>query len=138
MRRIWIAALLLLPVPTLGAQAPVISPAGDPSVRADSIYKLAVNPADFPEDAFLYLFDDGVVRLGADGRGTRTYRQVIQILKQSAVASLSERRLGYAPDHEKFTLNWARVVRPTGEIVSDKPAQMQESDVAAATANRST
>ena len=135
MRRIWISALLLLPVPTLGAQAPVISPAGDPSVRADSIYKLAVNPADFPEDAFLYLFDDGVVRLGADGRGTRTYRQVIQILKQSAVASLSERRLGYAPDHEKFTLNWARVVRPTGEIVSDKPAQMQESDVAAATAN---
>jgi transglutaminase-like putative cysteine protease len=122
-------------VSELRAQAPVISPAGDPSVSADSIYKLAVNPKDFPEDAVIYLLDDGVVRIDATGRGTRTYRQVIQILKQPAVAAFSERRFGYAPDHEKFTLNWARVLRATGEVVSDKPAQMQETDVAAATAN---
>src|SRR5688572_21396413 len=59
------------------AQAPKITPAGDPSVRNDTIYKLAVDPAEYEDEDYIYLLDDGVVRFEADGRGSRTYRQVI-------------------------------------------------------------
>ena len=55
--------LLLATVP-LSAQAPVITPAGDPSVEADTIYRLAVDPSEFPEETAIFLLDDGVV-LGA-------------------------------------------------------------------------
>ena len=80
--RLWLAGLAL-PLPLL-AQAPVITPQGDPSVRADTIYRLAVNPADYPDQSYVYLLDDGVVVHEADGRGRSTYRQVIQILTREA------------------------------------------------------
>ncbi|HEX5075602.1 MAG TPA: hypothetical protein VFW03_20490 [Gemmatimonadaceae bacterium] len=64
-----LVSLVLLPftVLSLTAQAPRITPQGDPSVRADTIYKLAVNPADYPEENAAFLLDDGVVHLEADG-----------------------------------------------------------------------
>ena len=124
--------ILLLLLPTLAsaalAQAPVITPAGDPSVRNDTIYRLAVNPADHPDEPFVYLFDDGVVRLEADGRGSRTYRQVIQILKQEAASRIGEQVISYLRSREKLTVNWIRLVRPDGSVVSDSAAHEQESD----------
>jgi transglutaminase-like putative cysteine protease len=115
------------------AQAPRITPRGDPSVRADSIYALAVDPADYPELTQAYLLDDGVLRLDADGRGTRTFRAVIQILRPEAIENYNELQFSWAPKHERFTLNWARVVRPDGSVISAGPNQTQESDIPAET-----
>jgi len=115
----------------LPGQAPRITPAGDPSVRADSVYRLAVNPADHPEEATVVLLDDGVLRLDADGRGTRTFRQIVQVLKPDVVEQLSEQAFSYAPQHQRFTLNWIRVVKPDGTVISSEPAHVQESDVPA-------
>ena len=126
--------LVVLPRAAL-AQAPRITPQGDPSVKADSIYKLAVNPADMPEDDAAFLLDDGVVRLESDGRGTRTYRQIVQILRPEAAERWREQRFSWAPEHQKFTLNWIRVVKPDGTVISEKPAQSQESDVPAQLGN---
>jgi len=122
--------LLLLAVcaSTAVAQAPVITPAGDPSVRDDTIYRLAVKPSDYPDEAFVYLLDDGVVRLEADGRGTRTYRQVIQILTQRAAEQFGEQVFSYSSSREKLTINWLRVVRPDGSVVSAHATHEQESD----------
>ncbi len=110
------------------AQAPVITPAGDPSIRSDTIYRLAVNPADYPDEPYVYLLDDGVVRVDADGRGTRTYRQVIQILKQEAAPRFGEQEFSYSRSREKLTVNWVRVVRPDGTVISDSATHQQESD----------
>lgn len=126
------ALLCSLLASTALAQAPVVTPAGDPSVRSDTIYSLAVKPADYPEEQYVYLLDDGVVRLEADGRGTRTYRQVVQILTQDGVESWGELRFSYSGSREKLTLNWARVLRPDGTVVSAQPSHEQESDVPAA------
>src|SRR5215468_9246404 len=104
------AFLVLIAGISAGAQAPKITQQGDPSVNRDTIYKLAVKAEDHPEEDAVYLLDDGVVRLEADGRGTMTVRQVIQILKQAAVENFAEWSFGYAPGHEKFTLNWLRVI----------------------------
>ena len=63
----------------------VIVSAGAVRAPADTIYALAVDSTKYRTEPFVYLLDDGVLRVEADGRGTRTYRQVIQILKPSAV-----------------------------------------------------
>jgi len=101
-----------------------------PPAANDSIYKLAVKPSAYPEKAFVYLLDDGVVRLDAAGRGTRTYRQVIEILKPEAVDRFREQTFSYSPLHQKFTLNWLRVIRANGEII-ERPSQVQDSDIPA-------
>lgn len=127
-----VLALLSLAAPgALGAQAPVITSAGDPSISADTIYRLAVKASDFPEETSRFLLDDGVVRLEKDGKGTKTYRQVVQVLRPEGVDDWHEMQFSYAPKHERFTLNWIRVVKLDGTVISDKPSHVQESDVPA-------
>jgi transglutaminase-like putative cysteine protease len=126
MRRLPLAAGPLLAV-SLSAQAPVITPAGDPSVQSDTIYRLAVDPKDHPDDPFVYLLDDGVVRVESDGRTTRTYRQIVQILNQDGVDQWAEQSFSYDASRERMRVNWVRVVKPDGTIISDKPSHQQES-----------
>jgi len=133
LRRLCALAFLAAGPSLLHAQAPRISPLGDRSVRPDSIYKLAVDPAKYPEQDAAFLLDDGVLRLEADGRGTRTYRQIVQILRQSAVDRYQEQSFSWSPAHERLTINWIRVVRPDGSVVSAKPTHVQDSDVPAET-----
>ena len=102
-----------------------------PAVQPDTIYKLAVDSTKFRDEPFVYLLDDGVLRYEADGRGTTTYRQVIQILKESAVDQWAERSFSYEPRHQRLTVNWVRVVSLTGEIISDKPGVSQDADIPA-------
>jgi hypothetical protein len=111
----------------LFAQAPVITIAGDPSVRSDTIYRLAVDPADHPNDPFVYLLDDGVVRVEADGRTTRTYRQIVQILNQEGVEDWAEQSFGYDASREHLRINWIRVLGVDGRVISDGPSHEQES-----------
>jgi hypothetical protein len=134
MSRILAAVIAIAVAPVVApvaAQAPRVTPAGDPSVNADTIYRLAIDPKDRPEETSLFLLDDGIVRLEADGTGARTYRQIVQILRPEAAENYQEMRFSYAPRHERFTLNWIRVVRPDGTVISEKPSQVQESDVPA-------
>jgi hypothetical protein len=121
---------LLFPA-DLQSQAPQISPSGDPTVSSDTIYRLAVDPSAYPEHSTAILFDDGVVTVEADGRTKETYRMVTQILKPDAEEDFQERRFSYAPGHQRLTVNWVRVVRPNGEVVSAEPSHVQDSDVPA-------
>jgi len=127
MRTRAIALWLGLSGAALRAQAPVITPAGDPSIKSDSIYRLAVDSADQPDDPFIFLLDDGVVRVEADGRITRTYRQVVQILNQDAVEDWAEQSFSYDASRESLRVNWVRVVKPDGTVISDGPSHEQES-----------
>ena len=130
--RTLLPVVVLTLVPSLAlAQAPHITPAGDPSVNADTIYRLAVKPEDFPEETGVLLLDDGVLHIEPDGRGETTYRQVTEILRPEAVDGYSEQQFSYAPKHQRFTLNWIRVVKPDGTVVSAAPSHVQESDVPA-------
>lgn len=129
------SVLALLCTSPASGQAPVITSAGDPTVDQDTIYALAVDPARYPEDAVVMLLDDAVIRLDSAGRGTRTYRQVVHVLRRQAVEPAAERRLRYSPDHQKLTINWVRVLTPAGETISDSAASMQETDVSARLTN---
>jgi transglutaminase-like putative cysteine protease len=120
-------ALLALAGGVAAAQAPRITPAGDPSVRADTIYQLAVDPAQHPGEDFVYLFDDGVLRYEADGRASRTYRQVVQILSKEGAERWGEQTFGYTADREKLTINWIRVLSLDGKVIAEGPTHEQES-----------
>jgi hypothetical protein len=124
-RLLWVVPCVL--AGGVAAQATRITPAGDPSVRSDSIYRLAVDPADHPDEDYIYLLDDGVVRFEADGRGTRTYRQVIQVFTREAAESWGEQSFSYVAGRERLTINWVRVLAPDGRVLSDKPVHQQES-----------
>jgi transglutaminase-like putative cysteine protease len=132
-RPLLLAFALLAAASPLAAQAPRIGADGDPTIRADSIYRLAVDAAKYPEADAVFLLDDGVLRLEADGRGTRTYRQIVQVLRQSAVERYQEHSFSWSPHHERLTINWMRVVRPDGSVVSAEPTHVQEADVPAST-----
>lgn len=114
-------------ITALPAQAPVITPAGDPSVKSDTIYRLAVDSAQQPDDPYIYLLDDGVVRVQADGRISRTYRQIVQVLTQEAVEDWAEQSFSYDASRESLRVNWVRVVKPDGTVISDGPSHQQES-----------
>jgi hypothetical protein len=101
------------------------------SVIRDSIYSLAVNPADYPKNSYVWLLDEGVYRIEPDGRWSRTFRQVVQILKPQGAYQYREQALSYNPEHQKLTVNWMRVVKPNGEVISAAPEQVQESDIPA-------
>ena len=124
-------SLLLLPLlASLGA-----APIGHPVLRnadSDSIYALAVKPADHPEDAFVWLLDEGVYSIEADGRTRNTVRKVVQILKPEGARRYQEQRLGWNPERQKLTVNWMRVVKPNGDVIAEHPEQVQDSDVPAA------
>ena len=78
-----VLALALAIVPSiLYAQAPTITPNGDPSVADDTIYKLYVDSIAYPHQSTVVLLDDGVVQVERDGRTSTTYRQVVQVLQK--------------------------------------------------------
>jgi hypothetical protein len=123
----WSVVFLALGAAPLAAQAPRITSSGDPSVKSDTIYRLAVDAADYPGDDFVYLLDDGVLRFESDGRGTRTYRQIVQILTREGAERWGEQTFNYTAGLEKLAVNWIKVVKPDGTVIADKPTHEQES-----------
>jgi len=125
------AAVLVVLVPLAGFASGTGEPRVVAAVAPDTIYSLAVDSARYPHESYVFLLDDGVVRYEADGRGSRTYRQVVQVLKEDAVDRWAEFQFGFAPGHERLTVNWVRVVTPDGRVISDKPGISQDADVPA-------
>jgi hypothetical protein len=79
--------------------------AGAVRAPADTIYSLAVDSTKYRTEPFVYLLDDGVLRVESDGRGSRTYRQVVQILK------FGEFSLAYAQEGRILTVIQRRAGR---------------------------
>jgi hypothetical protein len=127
MRTLALLAALSLAAQALHAQAPRITERGDPSVRDDSLYRLAAKPDDYPDEDAITILDDGVVIVNADGTDSRTYRTISQALTQDAVEGLAENTFDYDGSRQRFRLNWARVIGPDGKVISDKPEHDQES-----------
>ncbi len=98
---------------------------------SDSIYALAVDSARYPQEQLVWLLDYGNAKWEANGTGSTTFRTVVQILKQNAVSRYQEQSLSYSPGHERLTLNWARVLNTKGEVISEAPSHVQDSDIPA-------
>jgi len=134
MRFAALVALVVIVTPGF-AQAPRITSKGDPSVREDTLYRLAVDPADYPNEDVVLLLDDGVVRYESNGTGTMTYRQIVQVLTDAAVENWAEQSFSWNPARERLRVNWIRVVGRDGKVISPEPSHVQISDVPASMEN---
>lgn len=81
------------------------------------------------------LIDESTVVAEPDGTWRREFRQAVQVLDEAALRSVAERAISFAGSHQKLTVRWVRVLRPNGEVVSDRAAQVQDADVPAAVNN---
>jgi hypothetical protein len=125
-------SLLLFLITAASVQASPGTRANNPAIVADSIYALAVKPEAYPDESVVWLLDEGVYKVEADGRTSRTTRQVVQILKPEGANAYRERQYSWNPDRDKFTVNWMRVLKVNGEVIAEKPEQVQDSDLPAA------
>jgi len=130
-----LARALLLTALITGALAARVQSQALPPQPSDSVVKLAVNPTTRPGVQIVTLLDELVFRVEADGRNTRRFRQVVQLVSDNAARAKAEQSFVYAPNHQAFVLNWVRVLKPSGEVVSDKAAQEQDADIPAAMQN---
>lgn len=123
---ILLSGTILTAAPAVMAQAPKVTAKGDPSVRDDTIYALAADPAARQNQLPLVLLEDVIIRLEADGRHTRTVRTVVQVLREPDIARFADQSVSYGYDHEGLTINWMRVHKSTGELISDKQTHPSE------------
>ena len=102
---------------------------------SDTIVRLAVDTAKFRNLPYVTLLDEAIYSIEPDGRTVQHSRQVVQVLAASVVRAISERAYGYASSHQTLKIDWVRVLRPNGEVISDKAAQEQEAETPAAMSN---
>jgi transglutaminase-like putative cysteine protease len=132
LRSLALSALALLCARTASAQA---SGSPLPLVPSDSVLRLAVDPARAGGAPFVVLLQESSFRVEADGRWQQRNRRAVQVVDESAARGLAEQAFAFASSHQTLTIEWVRVLRTTGVVVADKPAQMQDADVPAAMAN---
>ncbi len=102
---------------------------------SDSVARWAVNPASAGNIGFVVLLDALDAHVEPDGTGTRTVRNVVQVLQQNAVNTVAERRFSWQPGRQDLRVDWVRVLRPDGTVISDKPSTDQSSDATAGMQN---
>ena len=116
------------------ATAMVASPLCAQALRAlpsDSIVRFAADPARTGTMSTLVLLDALDARVEPDGTGRRTFRVVLQVLQASAVAAAAERQFSWQPSRQDLVIDWVRVLRPDGTVISDTPSTDQTGDVTA-------
>lgn len=106
-----------------------------PSAPSDSVVKLAYDISRVRGSPLAVLIDESTVAAEPDGTWRREFRQAVQVLDEAALRSVAERAISFAGSHQKLTVRWVRVLRPNGEVVSDRAAQVQDADVPAAVNN---
>ena len=106
-----------------------------PALPSDSIVTLSVDAAKFAGVPWVTLLEEEELRVEPDGRSASRHRQVVQLLTDAGARAKSEQSFGYSPGHQSFALNWVRVLKPNGAVVSNKAAQEQDADVPVAMQN---
>lgn len=118
--------------PAVLAQVPARSSTErKPSLPSDSIVAWAADTSRSGTLGLAVLLDAMDARIEPDGTGTRTMRSVVHVLQQSVVNNLSERRFSWQPSRQDLTIDWIRVLRPDGTVVSDAPSTDQTADATA-------
>ncbi len=134
LRTLALSALAVLCTRTAWAQTSA-STSPLPLVPSDSVLRLAVDPARAVGQPLVVLLQESSFRVEADGRWQQRNRRAVQVVDESAARGLAEQAFAFASSHQTLTIEWVRVLRTTGVVVANKPAQLQDADVPAAMAN---
>ncbi|MDX1745889.1 MAG: DUF3857 domain-containing transglutaminase family protein, partial [Halobacteriales archaeon] len=96
----------------------------------DSILELVQSRSDHRGHDAVVLIEDSYFKLHADGRVTRTTRQVAQILTAAGAEEWGEYSFQYNSIRDRVRLDWMRVIED-GEVVQNGPPHQQTSKVSA-------
>ncbi len=102
---------------------------------SDSVTRWAVNPSNAGNIGLVVLLDAMDAHVEPDGTGRRTMRSVVQVLQQNAVSGVAERRFSWQPGRQDLRVDWVRVLRPDGTVISNAPSTDQSSDATAGMQN---
>lgn len=127
--RITTALLIAMLVPTGQASAQLLN---QPS---DTIVRNQVDPKRFAGQPAVMLLDEVVNHVEPSGTWKAEVRQVVQVISATAARGFSERAFNWDPSHQRLTIKWVRVLRLNSEVISEKVAQEQDSDVGAQLSN---
>ena len=125
----------LLFVCARAASAQVTPSSSLPPMPSDSVLRSAVDPARVAGQPYVVLLQESRLRVEADGRWIQRNRRAVQVIDENAARGMAEQAFAFASSHQTLTIEWVRVLRTTGVVIGDKPAQMQDADVPAAMAN---
>lgn len=129
----------LAAVVSVGPASPVAAQGGAArrlaSAPGDTIVRQALDASRARGVAFVFVLDAMDAHVERDGTGTRTHRTVTQVLTQAGVPAVAERQFNWQPGRQEFRLDWVRVLRPDGTVVSDAPSADRTSDATPALQN---
>ncbi len=126
---------LVVPVFLLIAAVPAVVRGQIVNIPSDTIIRLATDPSRSAGQPAVYLLDELVSRIEPDGKWVNEVRQVLHVISPAAARGYSERAFTWSPSRQQLSIRWVRVLKPTGEVVSDRVAQEQDSDIGAELAN---
>ncbi len=115
--------------------APISAQPSLTTQASDSVAKWAVPLARAGTTSAAILLESLDAQVERDGSGRRTHRTVVHVLQQSAVNGSAERRFSWQPSRQDFVLDWVRVLRPDGTVISNAPSTDQTGDATASMQN---
>jgi hypothetical protein len=118
----------MLLVGAASAARPAMAQPTRAALPGDTIVRLAVDSARVGGATVVFLLDAVDARIAPDGTGERTHRTVMQVIRGEGVSAVAERRFDWQPSRQDFRLDWVRVLRRDGTVVSDTPSVDQSGD----------
>ncbi len=125
-----IAAVCLLLVASFSlAQAPIPGSA-TPSTpeKAAQVVPGVQTPAtpDYSQQAFVVEHSRQVMRFENDGTGSEEHEAVIKVTSESGVQALGQLKIGYSALSDKLQIDYVRVLKPDGTVVTAQESAIQD------------
>jgi tetratricopeptide (TPR) repeat protein/transglutaminase-like putative cysteine protease len=100
------------------------SPAAFPSQAS----VVSPSQASFPKEAYVFELLHTRVRFEADGKGSRELTARVRVQSESAIHEFGLLRLSYASSFESLDVDYIRVRKPDGTVVSTPASDVQDLD----------
>ena len=83
-------------------------------------------PPDYSQEAYIIKDFEYLARFENDGTGTKTYNAVIQVNSDAGVQQWGQLVFGYSSANEKLDINYVRVKKADGSVVTATPDAVQD------------
>ena len=111
------------------AQAPIPNPATPPTPGQAVPATPGAQPpgsTDYSQQAFVVEHSRQVARFENDGTGSEEHEAVIKITSESGVQALGQLKIGYSALSDKLQIDYVRVRKPDGTVVTAQDSAVQD------------
>ncbi len=123
-----VSCLLLVAALSL-AQVPIPSPVSPPTPgkEAQAVPGAQAAPsADYSQQSFVVEHSLQSMRFENDGTGSETHEAVVKVTSESGVQALGQLKIGYSALSDKLQIDYVRVRKPDGTVVTAQESAIQD------------